>query len=139
MQSVMTEAEHKSYLLAYAAGKTDAVGDNPYGIEGYSTDHEKQGYCDGFSAGRDEYEAKSHGAVIVKAGQAAKIRLPWSEVCIYMGVAEKIMPVELVAKGGHVCAQIRQPNGLPFSSPITTGEAGFFRLDAETFYFYPDM
>lgn len=134
----MTKAEHKSYMLAYAAGKTDAVADNPYGIAGYTTGLERQGYCDGYSAGRECEAVKSHGAVIVKAGQAVKMRLPWSEVCIYIGVAEKVMPVELVAEAGQVCAQIRQMDGRPYSAPVTIGEAGFWQIDAETFYFYPD-
>ncbi|MFG3403660.1 hypothetical protein [Streptomyces sp. NPDC048142] len=52
------------------------------------------------------------------------IRLPFSEVCAYMQVADKVMGAEIVEDGRAV--QLYDDNGNRFSAPITTGEAGIY-------------
>lgn len=52
------------------------------------------------------------------------IRLPFSEVCVHMRVADKVMGAEIVEDGRAV--QLYDDNGNRFSAPITTGEAGIY-------------
>lgn len=47
--------------------------------------------------------------------------LPYSEVCMFMGVAGRPM---LTWPVGHNMCQLYTLNGKPFSFPITMGEAG---------------
>jgi hypothetical protein len=60
--------------------------------------------------------------------------MPWSEVCVAMGVASHEYQVELLR--GRM-AQLWSPGGEKFSAPITTGEAGIYE-DARGFYCYPE-
>jgi hypothetical protein len=56
------------------------------------------------------------------AGNRIEVTLPYSEVCMYMGVAGKRMLVEPV---GQTMAQLIDPEtGSLVSFPITRGEAG---------------
>jgi hypothetical protein len=52
---------------------------------------------------------------------AVLIEAPYSEVCMHMQVAGKLMWVEPV---GATMAQLYTPDGRKFSFPITRGEAG---------------
>lgn len=65
----------------------------------------------------------------IVSGQRVAIKLPWSEVCLSMRVADRTMNVELL-DGGR--AQIHTADG-PFSFPILASEAGFSR-DASGYY-----
>lgn len=57
---------------------------------------------------------------VVTVGQVVLLELPWSEVCLHMGVAGQRMRV-LVKDGA---AQILTEAGGPFSFPVLLGEAG---------------
>lgn len=62
----------------------------------------------------------------IRPGERIKVRLPWSEVCMHMRVAGKIMDAELVENGTAI--QLYDEEGDAFSFPITLGEAGFYRM-----------
>lgn len=67
----------------------------------------------------------------VKPGDVVRLRLPWSEVCMFMHVAEQVKDVRVLEDG----AQILNEDGTRFSFPVTHGEAGFYR-DADGLYTY---
>jgi hypothetical protein len=50
-----------------------------------------------------------------------RLRLPYSEVCVHMHVAGKVMFGEL----DGCMVQLIDDDGRPFSFPITKGEAGW--------------
>ncbi|MFE3205752.1 hypothetical protein [Embleya sp. NPDC059237] len=60
----------------------------------------------------------------LRVGDRVRVRLPWSEVCLHMRVADREMDVEVLADG---MAQLRTLDGALFSAPITWGEAGVYR------------
>jgi hypothetical protein len=74
-------------------------------------------------------------AVRVEAGDVVAIRLPASEVVMHLGLADKLMLVELTPTGG---AQIRNPDNSPVSFPVHPSEAGIFTGQDGTFYTYPE-
>ena len=59
------------------------------------------------------------------ATQVAIVTLPYSEVCMHMGIAGQQWTVKDV--GGHM-AQLYDADGKPYSFPITWGEAGVYHL-----------
>lgn len=65
----------------------------------------------------------------VKPGDVVNIKLPWSEACMHLKVADRTRPVEVLATG----AQIRNWDGSNFSFPVTHGEAGIYS-DASGLY-----
>lgn len=65
----------------------------------------------------------------LSVGDEVRVRLPYSEVCMHMRLADQVRTVQVQAHG----AQILGEDGLPFSFPITHGEAGIYR-DAEGLY-----
>lgn len=66
------------------------------------------------------------------------LTMPYSEVCMHMGIAGKKMYAKILEREEKpVAAQLFDENKRPFSSPVTTGEAGFYE-DEEGFYFYRD-
>ena len=77
--------------------------------------------------------------VRASVGQKHKIVVPHSEVCMHMRVAGTIMFVELRAStygnDTYHSAQLYKLNGEPYSSPITTGEGGFYQ-DSAGYYTY---
>jgi hypothetical protein len=62
-------------------------------------------------------------AVPVRPGDRVRLLLPHSEVCMHMGVAGRVMTVE-VTTGEHPTAQLLNDDGSRFSFPILTAEAG---------------
>jgi hypothetical protein len=64
------------------------------------------------------------------------VRLPWSEVCMYMRVAETVMDVQLT-DAPYPMAQLLK-DGRAFSAPVTTGEAGIYGCSSEGFYAYAE-
>lgn len=68
----------------------------------------------------------------VTVGDTVRVRLPWSEVCAHMRVADHDRSVRVLESG----AQILNDDGTPFSFPITHGEAGIYR-DAEGLFVHP--
>ena len=73
----------------------------------------------------------------VTPGQRVRMELPFSEVCMHMQVAGKVMVVQLLDRE-YPMAQLHRDDGTEFSAPITTGEAGFY-WDSERrqHYCYP--
>lgn len=61
----------------------------------------------------------------VTPNDVVTIILPWSEVCMHMGVAGTTMQVRVLERG----AQLLQPDGRNHSFPILHGEAGIYRDD----------
>jgi hypothetical protein len=53
--------------------------------------------------------------------------MPWSEVCVHMGVADKVMGFRVEGTPNREMVQLLTPDGTPFSFPITPGEAGLYR------------
>ena len=72
----------------------------------------------------------------LKPGQHVSIRLPWSEVCMHMRVADTVMDVELT-EGPYPMAQLWK-DGRRFSFPVTCGEAGIYRQHDGLFYAYAE-
>lgn len=66
--------------------------------------------------------------VFVKPGDMVEHELPFSEVCMYMGVAGKKMNCQLLLNG---MVQLYTLSGDKFSFPITAGEAGFYNSNDE--------
>lgn len=64
-------------------------------------------------------------ALLLELGDRVRVRLPFSEVCDHMKVEGLYRTVELVGDRLPM-AQILNEDGTPFSSPITTGEAGIY-------------
>ena len=59
--------------------------------------------------------------IALRVGERAVVTLPWSEVCLSMGVAGKAMWAELLP---DAMVQLYGEGGGKFSFPITAGEAG---------------
>lgn len=57
-----------------------------------------------------------------RPGDTGEHPMPWSEVCMYMRVADKSMRFRVLAQG----VQLLNEDGSRFSSPITHGEAGLY-------------
>lgn len=57
----------------------------------------------------------------LEIGDRVFVTLPYSEVCVHMQVADRVMEVEVREHG----AQIMQ-DGEPYSMAITWGEAGIY-------------
>lgn len=74
--------------------------------------------------------------VFVKSGDVVKQELPYSEVCMHMGIAGKIMDCRLESNG---MVQILSENGGPYSFPIATGEAGFYNSGDERGWYTYDL
>lgn len=68
----------------------------------------------------------------VKVGDRFTKRLPYSEVCMHMLIADKQMECELVSDWA---VQLYDDAGRKFSSPITRGEAGIHRDDLGRLYY----
>jgi hypothetical protein len=61
--------------------------------------------------------------VQLKDGDVVKLKLPWSEVCMHMRLADQVRDVRVLPDG----AQILNEDGTPYSFPVTHGEAGIYR------------
>lgn len=69
--------------------------------------------------------------------------MPYSEVCMHMKVADKMMLIELIDRNA---VQLYWPNGQWFSAPILASEAGVLHQgtteewkESKGFYFYPPV
>ncbi len=65
----------------------------------------------------------------VKPGDVIRHRMPWSEVCMHLKVAEQVRSVRVLETG----AQILNEDGTRYSFAINHGEAGIYR-DAQGLY-----
>lgn len=73
----------------------------------------------------------------IKLGDKVKAIMPWSEVCMHLGIAGKTMTCEVLSRG----VQLYDDKGEKFSFPITHGEAGFYEVaqkDGEERWWYTD-
>jgi len=64
-------------------------------------------------------------------GEIVKVKLPYSEVCMHMRVAGKVMWVQLRGVSTQAVAQLYSEKGgkfVPFSAPILPGEAGLYSV-----------
>ncbi|MEU1552205.1 hypothetical protein ABZ517_05710 [Streptomyces scabiei] len=59
--------------------------------------------------------------VELEIGDHIFVTLPYSEVCVHLGVADRVMEVEVREHGAQL-----MKDGRPFSIPITWGEAGIY-------------
>ena len=69
----------------------------------------------------------------VKVGERFTARMPYSEVCMFMLIADKTMECELL-NGGWMVQLYTPDDHQPFSFPITRGEAGVFKDNDERLY-----
>jgi len=75
--------------------------------------------------------------VFVRRGTLFANEMPFSEVCMFMGIAGKIMGCEIV--GDRPVVQLYDiPSKQPFSFPILLGEAGVFEQDGK-YYVYREV
>ena len=75
-------------------------------------------------------------SVRAEVGVRHVIECPYSEVCMHMRVSGMQMLAELLLSSWGCSVQLYHLDGRSFSSPILTGEAGFFQ-DLHGYYFYP--
>ena len=73
----------------------------------------------------------------IRPGWQVRLELPYSEVCMHMRVAGKVMDVRMT-EGRYPMAQLLKPNGFEFSAPILPCEAGIYGSVDEGFYCYPE-
>ena len=73
----------------------------------------------------------------IQPGDRVRLELPYSEVCMHMRVAGRVMDVRMTG-GRYPMAQLLNPDGSEFSFPITTGEAGIYGDIERGFYYYPE-
>jgi hypothetical protein len=72
----------------------------------------------------------------IHVGETAELTLPYSEACIHLRVAGKVMKAKLLTESA---VQLLSIDGSNYSFPITTGEAGIYRTegpDGPHFYHY---
>jgi len=71
----------------------------------------------------------------IKPGEKGYAEMPYSEVCMHMRVAGK--PMNFLFKDQqYPSVQLLREDGLPFSGPITYGEAGIYYREGEGYYYY---
>lgn len=68
-----------------------------------------------------------HMVEIFEVGDEGADTMPWSEVCMHMRIADKVMRFRVVGSTGNEMVQLLNEDGTPFSFPITPGEAGLYR------------
>jgi hypothetical protein len=82
---------------------------------------------------RYDYNKKTY----VQPNDRVKILCPYSEVCCYMKLADRLMYAELhVSVNGYKTIQLFNKSGEQHSFPIMLGEAGFYE-DLNGVYYYP--
>jgi hypothetical protein len=78
----------------------------------------------------------SHRQVYIRPGESGRAEMPYSEVCMHMRVAGRVMDFTL-SRQGHL-VQLLNPDRTPFSAPILPGEAGIHTdLDGRRWYHRP--
>lgn len=89
-------------------------------------------YCGTIGIGDDE-DTCAGVKTYVEVGDDFTITLPWSEVCLHLGVQDKTMLCSMV-EGEMV--QLWADDGGKFSFPITPTEAGLYHGTAPEGYYY---
>ena len=95
-------------------------------------------------------EEGNHLFHFIDEGEVGRKRMPFSEVCMHMKVADQYLDFEVVRSRHTLMVQLYllPENGedrflWPFSMPITTGEAGLYDAEAhgmetdKPHYYYP--
>ena len=73
----------------------------------------------------------------VTGGNIVELEFPYSEVCMHLRVAGRVMKVEVVPQmTGRCVAQLLNDDGSNYSFSILMSEAGFYR-DDRGYYYYP--
>jgi hypothetical protein len=67
----------------------------------------------------------------IAPGEIGTAEMPWSEVCMHLRVAGKVMRFEFLG----TAVQLLDEDGKPFSFPITAGEAGIHQHPDGTYYY----
>jgi hypothetical protein len=76
----------------------------------------------------------------IKPGQTGTIAVAYSECAMCMRVAGRVMRFKVTGEGDQTwwpMVQLLDPDGRPFSSPITCGEAGVYTTADGRMYYYP--
>lgn len=63
---------------------------------------------------------------VFKDGDRVKVELPYTEVCMHLGVDGQVREIEILSRG----VQIYNEDGTKFSFPILHGEAGVYQGSA---------
>ncbi len=74
--------------------------------------------------GEEEPRGFGYGPGVAPRQEVLEISVPFSEVCVFIGVAGRRMGAELLSHGG--VQLVDRVTGTPFSFPISPGEAGIF-------------
>lgn len=73
------------------------------------------------------------------SGDKVKVELPYSEVCMFMGLAGQVRTIEILDRG----VQIYGEDGTKYSFPILHSEAGVYRGspddEGKSYYIPKDM
>jgi hypothetical protein len=69
----------------------------------------------------------------IKPGETGRKEMPWSEVCIHMEIADKAFDFKF-DEGGYMVQLYK--DGREYAGMITYGEAGIYRNEDGTFYYY---
>ena len=78
------------------------------------------------------------GKTYLAVGDLIDLKMPYSEVCCHMRIADTVMTVEVVqSHGGYPMAQLWK-DGRKFSFPILTSEAGIYTDGSGRMYAYPN-
>jgi len=72
----------------------------------------------------------------IKPGEEGEGIMPCSEVCMHMKIADKKMKFKFLPHNKMV--QLLRPDGFPFSTPITQGEAGIYGPEGGKYYYYKE-
>ncbi len=79
----------------------------------------------------------------IRVGQRVLIECAFSEACMHMRVAGRLMYAEVLrSEAGYYSVQLytsNDPDGMPFSFPIGVGEAGFYQDEVGKVYYYLPM
>ncbi len=71
----------------------------------------------------------------VEPGKKYRVLMPYSEVCMFMQIADKPMLIEMINEKYPVI-QLYKEDGSIYSFPITTGEAGVYYNSEDGYYTY---
>lgn len=86
-----------------------------------------------------------HKRIDIKVGEFGTARMPYSEVCMSMGVAGNMMHFQVVDDKYPMAQLIQYYTGVPilksllFSFPILLGEAGIYTESNGQMYYYKDL
>ena len=77
-------------------------------------------------------------AVQISIGERGRKVICHSEAAIHLRVAGREMDFLVVPGAWGAAVQLLNADGTEYSFPILTGEAGLFRKEDGTYYYYPN-